>query len=83
MGHWLHPDRWKDSHTILLYKNKGTILDLGYYRRIGLENTLYKLWTKVVQGVMATYAESTAYSAKNREALGHTETPSTSWKPTP
>jgi hypothetical protein len=50
-------DRWKDSHTVLLYKNKGTILELGYYRRIGLENTLYKLWTKVVHNVLATYAE--------------------------
>jgi hypothetical protein len=57
LGHRLHPDRWKDSNTILLFKNKGTILDLSYYRRIGLENTLYKLWTKVVQGMMATYAE--------------------------
>jgi hypothetical protein len=53
----MHPDRWKDSHTVLLFKNKGTILDLNYYRRIGLENTLYKLWTKLVQNIMATYAE--------------------------
>jgi hypothetical protein len=57
LGHSCTPDRWKDSHTVLLYKNKGTILELGYYRRIGLENTLYKLWTKVVHSVMATYAE--------------------------
>jgi ribonuclease HI len=51
------PDKWKESNTILLFKNKGTILELEYYRRIGLENTLYKVWTKIVQGAMAAYAE--------------------------
>jgi hypothetical protein len=51
------PDRWKESNTILLFKNKGTILNLDYYRRIGLENTVYKFWTKVVQGAFAAYAE--------------------------
>ena len=51
------PDRWKESYTILIFKNKGTILELDYYRRIGLENTLYKCWTKIVQGVFAAYAE--------------------------
>ena len=51
------PDGWKESYTVLLYKNKGTILELEYYRRIGLENTLYKFWTKVVQGVFAAYAD--------------------------
>jgi len=30
----LTPTHWKHSKTILLFKNKGTPLDLGYYRRI-------------------------------------------------
>ena len=51
------PHKWKESYTVLLYKNKGNILELNYYRRIGLENTMYKLWTKVVQGVFASYAD--------------------------
>jgi hypothetical protein len=51
------PDKWKESYTVLLYKNKGTILELDYYRRIGLENTLYKFWTKLVQGIFASYAD--------------------------
>ena len=51
------PERWKESYTILIFKNKGTILELDYYRRIGLENTLYKCWTKVVQGAFAAYAD--------------------------
>ena len=51
------PHKWKESYTVLLYKNKGNILELDYYRRIGLENTMYKLWTKVVQGVFASYAD--------------------------
>ena len=50
------PDTWKTSYTILLYKNKGSMLDLDYYRRIGLENTLYKLWTKFTQDVLSNYA---------------------------
>ena len=51
------PGKWKESDTILLYKNKGTPLDLKYYRRIGLENTLYKVWTRMVTYAMADYAE--------------------------
>ena len=51
------PHKWKESYTVLSYKNKGNILELDYYRRIGLENTMYKLWTKVVQGVFASYAD--------------------------
>jgi ribonuclease HI len=51
------PHKWKESYTILLFKNKGTILELDYFRRIGLENTLYKFWTKVVQGMLLNYAE--------------------------
>jgi hypothetical protein len=36
------PDAWKRSETVLLYK-KNTPMDLTNYRRVGLENILYKL----------------------------------------
>jgi hypothetical protein len=42
------PEAWKHSNTILLYKNKGHFTDLTNYRRVGLENTIYKLWTRMV-----------------------------------
>jgi hypothetical protein len=52
------PQHWKESSTVLLYKNKGTPLHLQYYRRIGLENTLYKLWTRLITWTLADYAET-------------------------
>jgi exonuclease III/ribonuclease HI len=53
----LTPSTWKTSNTILLYKHKGTPLDLNCYRRIGLELTVYKLWTRMVAFAMADRAE--------------------------
>ena len=50
------PQSWKESTTILLHK-KGSELDLNNYRPIALANTLYKLWTGVVQECMSKYAE--------------------------
>ena len=52
------PQSWKHSVTVLLYKNKGTPLHLDYYRRIGLENTVYKLWTRMVTWAMTHHAET-------------------------
>jgi len=52
------PKPWKHSITVLLYKNKGTPLKLDYYRRVGLENTVYKLWTRMVTWAMAHHAET-------------------------
>ena len=52
------PHSWKHSTTILLYKNKGTPMDLTFYRRIGLESTLYKTWTSMVCKTMAHHAET-------------------------
>jgi len=49
----LTPTSWKESTTVLLFKHKGTPLDLKYYRRIGLENTIYKLWTRMVTFALA------------------------------
>ena len=53
----LTPVSWKQSHTVLLFKQKGTPLELTYYRRIGLESTVYKLWTRMVSWAMADRAE--------------------------
>ena len=52
------PQTWKHSVTVLLYKNKGTPLQLDYYRRIGLENTMYKLWTRFVTWALTHHAET-------------------------
>jgi exonuclease III/ribonuclease HI len=52
------PQQWKHSITVLLYKNKGTPLQLDYYRRVGLENTVYKLWTRMVTWAMTHHAET-------------------------
>ena len=51
------PTPWKHSITTLLYKNKGTPLQLKYYRRIGLENTIYKLWTRMITWALSDFAE--------------------------
>jgi hypothetical protein len=51
------PAQWKQSNTILLYKNKGTITNLKYYRQIGLEDTIYKLWTRMVTIALSDFGE--------------------------
>lgn len=51
------PKSWKHSTTALLWKEKGTVLELKYYRRIGLECTIYKLWTRMITWAMADHAE--------------------------
>lgn len=51
------PRAWKHSLTALLWKEKGTVLELKYYRRIGLECTMYKLWTRMITWAMADHAE--------------------------
>eukprot|EP00775_Hariotina_reticulata_P015124 gene15124-biopygen1518 len=53
----LTPNSWKESMTVLLYKHKGTPLNLKFQRRIGLENTIYKLWTRMVTFALADRAE--------------------------
>jgi exonuclease III/ribonuclease HI len=54
------PTLWKTSNTILLYKDKESPLDLANYRPIGLANTLYKLWTRMVTSAIYDTAERTA-----------------------
>jgi Reverse transcriptase (RNA-dependent DNA polymerase) len=50
------PDAWKNSDTCMIYK-KGTPTNPLNYRPIGLANTVYKLWTRMVTYVMYEYAE--------------------------
>jgi hypothetical protein len=53
----LTPDSWKESVTIMLYKHKGSPLVLDLFRRIGLEITVYKLWTRMTDLAMVDIAE--------------------------
>lgn len=50
------PDSWKESNTILLHKKNSELL-IGIYRPIALANTMYKLWTGVIQESLSRYAE--------------------------
>ena len=52
------PKAWKKSDTILIFKDKGPETDITSYRPIGLANTLYKLWTRLVTTTLYEYAES-------------------------
>jgi len=45
------PTAWKHSHTCLVHK-AGDAADPRNYRPIGLANTLYKLWTRLVTYLM-------------------------------
>ncbi len=53
----LTPTKWKESETALLYK-KDDAMDILNYRPIGLANTLYKLWTRLVTVTIYKYAEA-------------------------
>ena len=58
MGNWLHTKAWKISNTILVDKNKGDETEASSYRPIGLANTLYKLWTRLITNTIYKYAEA-------------------------
>ena len=51
------PQAWKTSETVLIDKNKGEETQVTSYRPVGLANTLYKLWTRMVTNAMYKYAE--------------------------
>ena len=58
MGNWLHTKAWKISNTILVDKNKGDETEASSYRPIGLANTLYKLWTRLITNTLYKFAEA-------------------------
>jgi len=47
---------WKTSEMVLIDKGKGEETDLSTYRPVGLANTLYKLWARMVTNT--EFAES-------------------------
>jgi hypothetical protein len=51
------PKDWKASETIMIYKEKGPETDVASYRPIGLANTLYKLWTRLITNTLYEHAE--------------------------
>ena len=51
------PQAWKRSETVLIDKNIGEETQITSYRPVGMANTLYKLWTRMVTNVMYEYAE--------------------------
>ena len=53
------PKAWKISNTTLINKNKkGDETKASSYRPIGLANTLYKLWTRLITNTLYEYAEA-------------------------
>ena len=73
MGHRIDPPRglqgltpqaWKISKTVLLDKNKGEETQITLYRPVGLANTLYKLWIRMVTNAMYEYAECNSATHK-------------------
>ena len=63
MGNCFTPKAWNISKTscsstILIDKNKGDETEASSYRPIGLANTLYKLWTRLITNTLYEYAEA-------------------------
>ena len=46
------PKNWKASETNFIYKETGPETDVASYRPIGLANTLYKLWTRLITNTL-------------------------------
>jgi exonuclease III/ribonuclease HI len=68
------PTAWKESQTILLYKDKGDITDITKYRPVGLLNTVYKLWTRHITTAMADYAETYQILSPNQKGFRQAST---------
>ena len=56
------PKAWKISNTILVDKNKGDETEASSYHPIGLANTLYKLWTRLITNTLYEFAEANILS---------------------
>jgi hypothetical protein len=52
------PDDWKISKTTYIYKNKGDPAQLSSYRPITMANTIYKLWTAVINTCLQDFVEA-------------------------
>ena len=62
------PQRWKMSHTVLLYK-KGDPTRVANYRPIALACTVYKLYTGMITRVLADYAEANGMLSDGQEGF--------------
>ena len=62
------PDGWKESETILLHKKNDESL-LENYRPIALANTMYKLWTGMIQECMNVYADHNNILSNSQEGF--------------
>ncbi len=67
-GFRLFPDAWKQSETILLHKKHDETM-LGNYQPIALANTMYKLWTGLIQECLNTYADHYNILSNSREGF--------------
>ena len=68
------PKAWKTSNTILTNKNKEDEVELSSYRPIGLANTLYKLWTRLITNTLYEHAETQRRrDAETRSVLSTTQ----------
>ena len=56
------PKDWKVSDTVLIDKHKGPETDLNSHRPVGLVNTLYKLWTRMITNALYDHAECNSIS---------------------
>ncbi len=52
------PETWKTSETVLIDKEKGDETDITSLRPVGLADSLYKLWTRMVTNTLYEYAEA-------------------------
>jgi len=73
------PESLKTSNTILVDKNRGDETEVSsYYRTIGLTNTLYKLWTRLITNKHADAFHTQHHT--RQLATAHTNIPSTNSK---
>ncbi len=60
------PKAWKTSNTILIDKKKGDEASVSSYRPIGLANTLYELWPRMITNTLYKYAEANSLLSTTR-----------------
>ncbi len=52
------PETWNTSKTVFRDKGKEDKTEITSFRHVGLANTLYKLWTRMVTNTLYDYAEA-------------------------
>ncbi len=51
-------ETWKTSETVLIDKEKGDETDYTYFKPVGMANTLYEHWTRMLTNTLHEYAEA-------------------------